>query len=333
MVVILKFEVNFLNEIKVYKTYSRYLKDKFGEKVYKIPINLPVTCPNRDGNISKGGCTFCGEEGGSFGSLCNTLNVREQMDKNIDYIGRRYKAKKFIAYFQNFTNTYLELNKFKSYIRESIRENIVGISISTRPDCINDEYLEFLEEIQREHDLLITIELGLQTVNYHSLKKINRGHGLAEFIDASLRVKRYGFRVCAHLILNLPWDNRLDTKENAKTLSALGVDEIKLHALYIVKGTRLGDQYEKNEFDMITKEEYMSRVILFLEHLDPSVVVQRIIGRAPREHVLFVNWDTSWWKIRDDIVSKMVEKGSYQGKEFNYLNGKALRNMNNYIVE
>lgn len=322
-----------MNEIKVYRTYSRYLKDKFGEKVYKIPINLPVTCPNRDGNISRGGCTFCGEEGGSFGNLPDTLTVKEQMDTNIDYIGKRYKAKKFIAYFQNFTNTYLELSKFKRYIRESIRDNIVGISISTRPDCINDEYLEFLEEIQRKHNLLITIELGLQTVNYHSLKKINRGHGLAEFIDASLRVKKYGFRVCAHLILNLPWDNRLDTEENAKTLSALGVDEIKLHALYIVKGTSLGDQYKKNEFDMITKEEYISRVILFLERLDPDIIVQRIIGRAPRENVLFVNWDTSWWEIRDNIVSKMVEEGSYQGKEFNYLNGKALRNMNNYIVE
>lgn len=314
-----------MNKIEVYKSYSEFLKDEFGEKVYKIPINLPLTCPNRDGNISFGGCTFCGEEGGSFESLSDNLSVKEQMDKNIEYIGKRYKTKKFIAYFQNFTNTYLELESFKMYIKESIRDEVVGISISTRPDCINDDYLEFLSEIKKEHNLLITMELGLQTVNYHSLIKINRGHGLSEFIDAVLRIKRYDLRICTHLILNLPWDDMVDTIENSKTLSALGVDEIKLHALYIVKGTLIGDQYERKEFTMISKEEYEKRVIRFLEYLDPKVVVQRIIGRAPKENGLFVNWDTSWWKIRDEIVESMIKDNSYQGKRFDYLNGKALK--------
>ncbi len=316
-----------MNIIEVYKSYSEYLKGEFGEKVYKIPINLPLTCPNRDGNISVGGCTFCGEEGGSFGNLSQTLSVKEQMDKNIEYIGKRYKAKKFIAYFQNFTNTYLELEKFKAYVKESIRDNVVGISISTRPDCINDDYLEFLTYIQEKHNLLVTIELGLQTVNYHSLIKINRGHGLSEFIDAVLRIKKHGLRICTHLILNLPWDNMVDTIESAKTLSALGIDEVKLHALYIVKGTQIGDQYENDEFQMISKDEYEKRVIRFLEYLDPNIVIQRIIGRAPKENGLFVNWDTSWWKIRDDIVETMKNNNSYQGIKFDYLNGKALKNM------
>lgn len=316
-----------MNKIEVYKSYSDFLKNEFGEKVYKIPINLPLTCPNRDGNLSYGGCTFCGEEGGSFENLSHTLSVKEQMDKNMEYIGRRYKAKKFIAYFQNFTNTYLELEKFKQYIGESIRDNIVGISISTRPDCINDDYLKFLSEIQEKYKLLITIELGLQTVNYHSLIKINRGHGLSEFIDAVLRIKKYNLRICTHLILNLPWDNMIDTIENAKSVSALGIDEIKLHALYIVKGTKIGDQYENEEFQMISKEDYKKRVITFLEYLNPNIVVQRIIGRAPKENGLFVNWNTSWWKIRDEIVKNMEDNNSYQGKKFNYLNGKALKNM------
>ena len=315
-----------MNEIEVYRSYSGFLKDRFHEKVYKIPINLPLTCPNRDGNISFGGCTFCGEEGGSFESLCDYLSVREQMDKNIEYIGKRYKAKKFIAYFQNFTNTYLELEIFKRYIKESIRDEIVGISISTRPDCINDDYLEFLKQIEKEYNLLITIELGLQTVNYHSLIKINRGHGLSEFIDAVLRIKRYGLRICTHLILNLPWDDMIDTIENAKILSALEIDEIKLHALYIVRGTLMGDQYERKEFTMISKEEYENRVIRFLEYLDPEIVIQRVIGRAPKENGLFVNWNTSWWKIRDEIVETMITNNSYQGKKFDYLNGKALKN-------
>ena len=314
-----------MQEIEVYKTYSSYLKNRFGEKVYKLPISLPLTCPNRDGNVGVDGCIFCGEEGGSFENLSSCLSVEEQLRKNMSYIGKRYKAKKFIAYFQNFTNTYMPFERFKKYIEEAIIEDIVGISISTRPDSVNDKYLAFLKEIQEEHDLEITVELGLQSVNYHSLDKINRGHGLGEYIDAALRLKKYGLRNCTHLILNLPWDLELDVIENAKVISSLGVEEIKLHALYIVDGTALGEMYKKDEIQLISREEYMERVIVFLEHLDPNIIVQRIIARAPEENALFVNWNESWWKIRDEIVQTMVDRGTHQGQKFDYLNGKALK--------
>lgn len=317
-----------LNQIKVYNTYSGYLANKFGEKVYKLPISLPLTCPNRDGTLGSGGCIFCGEEGGSFENLSSSIGIREQLEKNKEYIGKKYKAKKFIAYFQNFTNTYLPFEDFKECIEESLIEDIVGISISTRPDCINDRYLEYLQGIKDKHNIDITIELGLQTVNYHSLEKINRGHTLAEYIDASLRVKRYGLRNCTHLILNLPWDNQMDVIENAKIVSALGVDEIKLHALYIVEGTNLAKTYKVGEISLISKEEYMERVIIFLEHLDPNIVIQRIIGRAPEENLLFVNWNESWWKIRDDIVALMESRSSVQGIKFDYLNGKGIKKFN-----
>ncbi len=317
-----------MNQIKVYKTYSNYLKERFGEKVYKLPINLPITCPNRDGTLGLGGCIFCGEEGGSFENLSSSINIKGQLEKNMDYIGKRYKAKKFIAYFQNFTNTYLPFKEFKAAIEESIIEDIVGISISTRPDCISDEYLEYLKEIKEKHDLEITIELGLQTVNYRSLEKINRGHGLAEYIDASLRIKKYGLRNCTHLILNLPWDEEIDVIENAKVISALDVEEVKLHALYIVDGTKLGELYKSKEISLISSEEYKERVIMFLEYINPNIIVQRIIGRAPEENALFVNWDQSWWKIRDEIVEEMESKGSFQGINYDYLNGKALKNLN-----
>ena len=314
-----------MNQINVYKTYSKYLTNRFGEKVYKLPISLPLTCPNRDGCVGIGGCTFCGEEGGSFENLSNKLSIKEQILKNMNYIRNRYKANKFIAYFQNFSNTYLPLEKFKGYISEAIIEEIVGISISTRPDCINDDYIIFLKDIKEKYNIEITIELGLQTVNYHSLIKINRGHSLAEFIDAALRIKKYGLRVCAHLILNLPWDDMLDVVENAKVISALNVDEIKLHSLYVVQGTVLAEEYRNNQISIISKDEYIERVIIFLEHLNPEIVVQRIIGRAPEENTLFVNWQESWWKIRDEIVKKMEERKTYQGIRFNYLNGKALK--------
>lgn len=314
-----------MTEINVYNTYSSYLKNKYGEKVYKLPINLPLTCPNRDGTLSVGGCTFCGEEGGSFENLSNTIGVMEQIQTNKEYIKKRYKANKFIAYFQNFSNTYLPLNDFKDYINESLMEDIVGISISTRPDCIHDDYLVFLKSLIDEKDMEITIELGLQTVNYHSLIKINRGHTLGEFIDAIIRIKKHGIRVCTHLILNLPWDDMIDTIENAKIISSLGVDEVKLHSLYIIDGTTIGEQFKNGEIHMISKEDYIKRVITFLEYLDPNIIIQRILGRAPEENSLFVNWDESWWKIRDEIVAKMITTDTFQGKKFNYLNGKALK--------
>ena len=245
----------------------------------------------------------------------------------MEYIREKYKANKFIAYFQNFSNTYMPLEDFKKHINDAIMEDIVGISISTRPDCINDKYLDFLVEIMYNMGIDITIELGLQSVNYHSLEKINRGHTLAEFIDAVMRIKRHNLRVCAHIILNLPWDTALDTIENAKIISALGVDEVKLHSLYIIEGTEMGKEYKIGEIEIISKDAYIYRVITFLEYLDPEIIIQRIMGRAPRENTLFVNWHESWWKIRDEIIAKMISEDRYQGSKFDYLNGKALRNL------
>ena len=303
--------------IKLYNEYSNYLKEKYGEKVYKLPVNIPCTCPNRDGTIGYGGCTFCAEVGTGFEMLDNSISVKEQIIRNMDYISKKYKAKKFIAYFQNYTNTYLELEKFKKYINEAIVENVVEISISTRPDCISDEYLEFLLSVQKQYNINISIELGLQTVNYHTLIAINRGHTLAEFIDVAMRIKKYNFEICAHVILNLPGDDMLDVVETAKILSALKIDQVKIHSLYIMENTIMGTLYKNNEITVISKDEYVERVIIFLEYLNKDIVVQRMVGRAPKENSLFVNWGMSWWKIKDEILNKMEKEERHQGsKEF-----------------
>lgn len=308
----------------IYNTYSNYLKEKYGEKVYKIPVNLPITCPNRDGNKGSGGCVFCGEEGAAFENLPCTMSVENQISENIDFIGRKYKAKKFIAYFQNFSNTYMPLEHFKGYIKSAVNDSVVAISISTRPDCIRDDYMLFLKELSEKENLDITIELGLQSVNYHTLKKINRGHTLAEFIDAVSIIKKYGFEVCAHLILNLPWDDEDDVTECAKIISALDVDQVKLHCLYILKNTPMADDYINGKISMGNYMDYVNRVILFLEYLSPKVVIQRLIGRAKEERTLFANYGTSWWKIKDTIDYEMTERNTYQGRLFNYLGGSAL---------
>lgn len=306
----------------IYNRYSSYLKQKYGERVYKLPINIPVSCPNRiDKNL---GCTYCGSDGAGFENLSGTFSVREQITTNMDYIGKRYKAKKFIAYFQNFTNTFTDIDHFNKYMNDAVIENIVEIAVSTRPDCIRNEYMEVLKNIKDKYGIEITIELGLQSANYHSLIKVNRGHTLGEYIDAVLSIKSYGFDICTHLILNLPWDDMTDTIESAKIVSALGSDYIKLHALYIEKNTVMAEQYEAGEFEICSVDEYKKRVITFLEYISPNISVQRLLGRAPEENTLFSNWGESWWKIRDEIECEMREGNICQGDKFKYLGGKAV---------
>ncbi|HEY9060157.1 MAG TPA: TIGR01212 family radical SAM protein [Pseudobacteroides sp.] len=310
-----------------YNKFSDYLKEKYKAKVYKIPINIPVTCPNRDGTLGTKGCLFCGEEGAGFENLSNQLGVREQIEINSRYIGEKYKAEKFIIYFQNYTNTYLPVERFKAYISDSCMPGVAAIYISTRPDCINDSYLSFLQSIKNSRNIDIVIELGLQTVNYHTLKAIYRGHLLAEFIDAAIRIKNYGLMTCAHYIVDLPMDNMDDVIEGARIISALGVNQVKCHSMYILEGTGMGDLYKKGLIKPVTLEEYIERVIAFLEFLSPEIVIQRLIGRAPKERSLFCNWGTSWWKIHDMIEAKMKEENRCQGLKFNYLNGSACQGL------
>ena len=272
-----------------------------------------MTCPNRDGAKCYGGCIYCGETGGSFENLPSYLSVDAQLSQNKDYIGKRYKANKFIAYFQNFTNTYMALEEFKEIIRACEKDYIVGVSISTRSDSITEDKLIFLKNWSKEFDKDITFELGLQTANYRTLDILNRGETLADFIEACNLINKYGFRICTHVILSLPWDDIRDVRETARIINALNVKEIKIHSLFVIKGTKLYEMYQNNEFIMPTKEEYIENVIEFLRVIKADVAVQRLVGRAPEEETAFCNWDTSWWLIRDEIIEKMNRNGFVQG--------------------
>jgi radical SAM protein (TIGR01212 family) len=312
-----------------YYKYSKHLKNKYGVKTYKIPVNVEVDCPNRDGNLDNRGCFYCGETGAVFENTEHERTVVEQLEGLKDDISEKYNAEKFIAYFQNFSNTYLPLEILKKYIKEAASvEDVVEVCFSTRPDCISEQYLKELTEFIKDNDLNInlSIELGLQTVNYHTLKKINRQHTLAEFIDAVMIAHKYNVSVGAHLILNLPGDDIDDVIENAKILSALKVDNIKLHALYIRENTVFAKLYEDGEIEIEDKEEYIDKVITFLQYLSPEIAVQRLLGRAPEDETLFVNWDKHWAQIHQLILNKMEKIDFKQGSKFDYLDGKALRN-------
>lgn len=203
-------------------------------------------------------------------------------------------------------------------------KEVVEISLSTRPDCIRQEYLEAFAEFRQKTGVEISIELGLQTVNYHTLKQMNRGHGLAEFIDAVLRIAPYHFPVCVHMILNLPGDTMEDAEESARILSALPVTMVKLHSLYIPKESGLYEKYIRGEISVCSKEEYIERLAEFIALLRKDIVVERLFSRIPEKDSAFSNWGNSWWKLTDEWKKLMEEREYIQGIKCNYLNGAAL---------
>jgi len=298
-----------------YRKYSEYLKTKYGEKVYKLPVNLPGTCPNRDGVKGENGCIFCDEQGAGFDALNCALSVREQISRNKEFYTARFGAKKYISYFQSYSNTYLPVEQFRENLYAACGEDIVGISVSTRPDCVSEDHLDVLDEIREVFEVDIDVELGLQTVNYRTLHRINRGHTLAEFVDAANRVKARKFALCVHMILNLPWDDMVDVIEGAKFLSAFRIDYVKLHSLYVVQGTSLGDMYAGGEIEICSLQEYLERVATFLRYLHRETVVQRLAAKGPRGKVLFCNWDMDYRQVVQAIEGYLESNDIYQGMD------------------
>jgi len=303
----------------VYYKFSDYLKKRYHKKVYKLPINIPSDCPNRDGTIDKKPCIFCGDIGAGYENLPNTLSVKEQLLINSEYLKKRYKPEKYIAYFQNYSNTYVCFDDFVQYVKDVIIDDVVAIYISTRPDCITDSQLDFLMDIKDKESIDIVIEIGLQTVNYVTLQKLNRNHSLAEFIDSVMRIKKRNLEICSHVILDIPYDNIIDVIETSKIISALKIDQVKCHSLYIVKDSQISNFYENGEIKLLSLDNFVDRAIKFLEYLSPEIAVQRIVGRAPKEATNICNWNISWWKIHDMIINKMIDENQYQGRLYNYL--------------
>lgn len=300
-----------------YNVYSKWLRDYYGEKVYKLPVNIPVSCPNRDGTIGYGGCIYCGGKGGGNETLSDTISVTDQLAKNKAYMGKRYHAKRFIPFFQSFTNTYGPLGEFKQAVLDACQgEDIVAIAIATRPDCLLPEHLSFLERVKADRGIDVDLELGLQTANDHTLKIIGRGHRLGDYVDAARRIKDHGLRLCTHVILDLPWDDEEDVITTAEVLSGVGSDFVKCHSLYVEKGTVLGKMYHNGEVALLNQDDYIRRCILFLTHLSPRLVIERIIGRAPADDSIITNWHTSWWRVRDCLHQEMAESGYYQGQKY-----------------
>lgn len=286
------------------------MKKKFGEKVQRLPLNAGFTCPNRENG--RPGCFFCDETGSGFSTFAG-LSVKEQLEKMKEKY-RKKGIRKFIAYFQNYTNTYAPLDVLRRTYTEAIDEDVVQLDIATRPDCINEEILKMVDEIRKGYCIQVSFDVGLQTANYHTLVKINRGHTLGEYIYAVNLLKRYGFEVVSHVILNLPGDNTLDVVESAKIISALGVDGVKLHSLYVVEGSIFGEMFKAGKLQLGTLEEYVERAVTFLENLSPRIVIHRLVADPPLTGTLFGNWGRTKTEIVNLIEKRLIERDTYQGK-------------------
>jgi radical SAM protein (TIGR01212 family) len=297
---------------KRYLTFSTHLKEKFGEKVYKVTIDAGFTCPNRDGTRGVGGCIYCyGKRATQH--IVDTTSIKEQIRQGKEALQKKYKARKFLAYFQSYTNTYAPAELLESLYRSALdEEDIVGLTIGTRPDCADESVLDILEALA--HEYYLWVEYGLQSIHDTTLKCINRGHDFSEFLDGVVRTRRRkGIKICVHVILGLPGESKEDMLETAKALSALHVDGVKIHSAHVLKGTRLEEMYRQGEYRVLELPEYIDIVCDFLEYLSPEIVIHRLIGDAPRSRYVAPEWGLNKSEALRQIDLELERRNSFQG--------------------
>ncbi|MDD8040390.1 MAG: TIGR01212 family radical SAM protein [Thermotogota bacterium] len=296
-----------------YKKLNTVLKEKYGRRVQRLSISLGLGCPNRDGTIGTGGCIFCDPTGSGFAAMSPEHSVEEQILSLREKMMRKYRSPLFfIAYFQSFSNTYAPIPVLKSFYDRILPfRDIVALDVSTRPDLVCDEVLELLASYRDEREVFL--ELGLQSVNSETLRILNRGHTLEEWIDGAERAKQKGLSVIAHMILDLPWDSEQDIVAAAQTLNRVGISGVKCHSLYVVAGTVLAKMVETGDVRLLPPEAYIQRLILFLEHLNPEIVIHRLVSDAPKTGVL-QKVDRPKSLLIREIEEEMAKRDTWQGK-------------------
>ena len=304
-----------MNNDKFYKLNS-FLKENFKEKIYKVSLDGGFTCPNRDGKISNKGCLFCSDKGsGEFaGDRCKTITT--QIDEQIDFMKDKIGSSKVIAYFQNFTNTYGDIEYLRKIYYEALNhEKVIGIAIATRPDCLSDDVINLLDEINKKY--FLWVELGLQTANDNIGKIINRGYDTKVYIDSCKILSEKNIKFVTHMIVGLPNEEKKDLYDTIDLINSVKSWGIKIHLLYILKNSKLLNYYQQNPFKIYEKDEYENTVIELLERLSPSIVVHRLTGDAKKDELFEPLWSLNKRGILNSIEKKLKSSKSYQGKFFN----------------
>ncbi len=302
---------------KKYKQYSQYLKDLFNCKVYKITLDAGFTCPNRDGTISTGGCVFC-EDGGSFSQAhSENLSITEQLNVSIKKLKKRFGAQKFISYFQAYSNTYAPVEKLKIFYDEAVSHpDAVGLSIGTRPDCVDEEKIKLINSYADNYE--VWIEYGLQSIHNKTLKALNRGHSVEDFVEAYHLTRKHGknIKICVHVIAGLPGETKEEMLETARFLASIGIDGIKIHLLCVLKGTELENIYNRGGFNSLSAEDYVDIVCDYLEILPPETIIHRLAGNGLKKILVAPKWLPEKFKILNLIDREFERRGTFQGCKF-----------------
>jgi len=296
-----------------YNSYGAFLKEKFGCRVSKVVVDAGFSCPNRDGTVGVGGCSYCNNEAFRPATATSGDPVARQVERGIAYLRQRYRAQKFIVYFQPFTNTFAPLEKLIPLYESAFADpDVIGIAIGTRPDCVEEDKIAWLENLARTH--FVTVELGLESVHDQTLARINRGHDYECWRRALRRTSGRGIYIGAHLILGFPWESRAEVLGMAEAVSGIGLDFLKLHHLHVVRNTALARQFLNQPFPLLGYGQYLDLLIEFLEHLDPAVRLERLFGLTQEEQLLGPHWGKTKAEIQHGIEHALAARATWQGR-------------------
>ena len=302
---------------KRYYTYDYYLRQTFGGKCAKIPIDAGFTCPNIDGRCGVGGCIYCSARGSGDFAESAALSVSEQFERVRETLSSKWRVDRYIPYFQAHTNTYAPLDVIKKKFEEALSiDGVVALNVATRADCLPDDVVAYLAEVAER--TVLTVELGLQSSNDATAEYINRGHSYADFVAGynKLRLASSKINICVHIILGLPGEDREVMLGTVKDVAALSPDQVKIHLLHVIKNTVMADIYERGEYTPLTKEEYVSLVADSIELLPPKTVVARVTGDGMADDLLAPEWSRKKVSVINDIDKMLYERNSYQGRYF-----------------
>lgn len=304
--------------LKRYRVFSEHLKKQYDGRVHKISVDAGFSCPNRAQGRAGSGCLFCTPGGSGAVGIDRALSVAEQLEQGKEVMVRKYKAKRFIAYFQPFSNTFAPLPRLRVLYDAALAvSGIVGLAVGTRPDCLPDDVLDLLSEYRRRTDFWL--EIGVQSSHDPTLDFLRRGHDYAAFLKAYAGAKARGLKVCAHVILGLPGEGRETMLATADEMARLRVDGIKIHLLHVLKGTPLGQRYEEGMIPVLDQEEYVGLAVDFLERLHPETFIHRLTGDGPRDLLLAPLWSLKKWEVLNAIDAELERRDTRQGAKSRWL--------------
>ena len=296
-----------------YNDYGTWIRRQFEFRVQKISIDAGFTCPNRDGRISTGGCIYCDNRTFNPSYCQRRLSVSNQLAEGKQFFSRKYPDMKYLAYFQAFTNTYAPIAQLKALYEEALQvEDIVGIVIGTRPDCVSDELLDYLAELNER--TFVLVEYGIESTNNDTLLRINRGHSFEQSVSALERTHQRGLLTGAHIILGLPGEDAAESLRQAPILSQLPIDILKIHQMQIIRGTRLAEEFEREPFHIYTVDEYIELIAQYIQRLRPDMVLERFVSQSPKELLIAPHWGLKNYEFTNKLVNYLKQNDIHQGQ-------------------